>query len=87
MELEEIESQLEDYRLTRSFLRLLDSVTDVHLPPSLGVGHRVPGFEPYLEFVRDSVLLRFDSRAYQDPMEKVKYRCVLYCIILYCNVL
>ena len=71
VKLEEIESQVEDYRLTRAFLVLLDSLTEVPLPPTLGVGHRVPGFEPYLEFVRDSVLLRFDSRAYQDPSEKV----------------
>ena len=72
MELEEIESQVEDYRLTRAFLVLLDAVTDVPLPPTLGANHRPPGFEPYLEFVRDSVLLRFDSRAYQNPAEKVR---------------
>ena len=71
MELEEIESQVEEYCLTRAFLVLLDTVTDVPLPPTLGVGYRVPGFEPYLEFVRDSVLLRFDSRSYQNPAEKV----------------
>ena len=71
MELEEIESQMEDYRLTRAFLVLLDSVTDVPLLPTLGAAHRVPGFQPYLDFVRDSVLLRFDSRGYQNSSEKV----------------
>ena len=72
VELEEIESQLESYPLTRSFLVLLDSLTDVPLPPTLGAGHRVPGFQPYLEFVRDNVLLRVDSRGYRDLGEKVR---------------
>ncbi len=71
IELEEIESKEEDYPQTRAFLSLLDSLTDVIVPTSLGIGHRVPGFQPYLEFVRDSVLLKFDTRAYKDPQEKV----------------
>ena len=71
IELEEIETQIEEYSETRAFLDLLDNLTDVPVPVSLGAGHRVPGFQPYLEFVRDAVFLKFDSRGYKDPQEKV----------------
>jgi hypothetical protein len=71
VELEEIESQAEEYPLTRAFLSLLSALLDVPPPPTLGAGHRVPGFEPYLMFVRDAVFLKFDCRAYQDQEEKV----------------
>jgi len=46
-------------------------LTEIPLPATLGAGYRVPGFEPYLAFVRDDVFLKFNSRAYQDPNEKV----------------
>lgn len=72
MELEEIESQAEEYPLTRAFLELLLTLIKVPVPPLLGAGHRVPGFQPYLTFVRDMVFLKFDSRAYQDRGEKVR---------------
>ena len=72
VELEEIESQAEEYPLTRAFLSLLSALLDVPPPPTLGAGHRVPGFEPYLVFVRDAVLLKFDCRAYQNQEEKVQ---------------
>ena len=72
IELEEIEAKEEDYPQTRAFLSLVDALTDVAVPSSLGMGHRVPGFNPYLEFIRDSVLLKFDTRAYKDPQEKVR---------------
>ena len=76
VELEEIESQAEEYPLTRGFLSLLESLTNVPIPNTLGAGHRIPGFNPYLEFVRDCVFLKFDSRAYRNPDEKV---CVCVC--------
>ena len=72
MELEDIESKEEEYPLTRAFLELLLVLIKVPIPPMLGVGHRVPGFYPYLMFVRDIVFLKFDSRAYQDRNEKVR---------------
>ena len=72
VELEEIESQAEEYPLTRAFLSLLSALLDVPPPPTLGAGHRVPGFEPYLVFVRDAVFLKFDCRAYQNQEEKVR---------------
>jgi len=71
VELEEIESQAEEYPLTRAFLELLLVLIKVPIPPTLGVGRRVRGFDPYLAFVRDAVFLKFDSRAYRDRNEKV----------------
>ena len=62
---------MEFYPETRAFLKLLGNLTEYPVPASLGVGYRAPGFEPYLEFLRDSVLLKFKTRAYQDPNEKV----------------
>ncbi|XP_071502201.1 nuclear pore complex protein Nup205-like [Diadema antillarum] len=70
LELEEIESNNEEYPLTRGFLTLLDALTDIPVPIMLGVGYRPPGFDPYLAFLRDSVFLKFQSRAYRDPAEK-----------------
>ncbi|KAL5475599.1 hypothetical protein EMCRGX_G025430 [Ephydatia muelleri] len=70
VELEEIESKAEEYPLTRAFLTLIEKLVSVPIPGNLGTGHRVPGFQPYLEFLRDSVFLKFDTRAYSDPNEK-----------------
>lgn len=72
-ELEEIESRVETYPETRAFMTLLASLTQYPVPSNLGAGYRAPGFEPYLDFLRDSVLLKFKARAYLDPNEKVKY--------------
>ena len=44
------------------------------VPVALGIESRVPGFEPYLQFVMDVVFLRFGSRAYKDPTERVHTR-------------
>ena len=84
VELEEMESQAEEYPLTRAFLSLLDTLTEVPIPVTLGAGHRAPGFQPYLEFVRDLVFLRFDSRAYRHPEEKVG---ILVCTLVHVPVL
>ena len=73
MELNEIEARNETYPETRGFLKLLSSLTDNPIPPSLGTGYRAPGFEPYLQFIRDSVFLKFQSRSYRDTNEKVGY--------------
>ena len=70
VELEEIESKAEEYPLTRAFLTLIEKLVSVPIPSNLGTGHRIPGFQPYLEFLRDSVFLKFDTRAYSDPNEK-----------------
>ncbi|CAB4015675.1 nuclear pore complex Nup205-like, partial [Paramuricea clavata] len=69
-ELEEIESRVEAYPETRAFMKLLANLTSYPVPGNLGAGYRVPGFEPYLDFLRDSVLMKFKTRAYLDPNEK-----------------
>eukprot|EP00794_Sanderia_malayensis_P012769 gene12769-14080_t len=70
MELDEIEARNEVYPQTRAFLRLLSKLTDITLPSALGAGYRVPGFAPYLDFIKDDVFLKFKGRAYQDVSEK-----------------
>jgi len=69
-ELEEIETRAEEFPLTRSFLTLLDKLTDVEIPGALGAGSRQPGFLPYLAFIQDHVLLKFHSRTYKNQAEK-----------------
>ncbi|XP_021914767.1 nuclear pore complex protein Nup205 isoform X2 [Zootermopsis nevadensis] len=69
-ELEEIESRNEEFPLTRALLHLLDVLTDVPVPRLLGVGTRTPGFDPYLNFVINSVFLRFNTRSYKNSDEK-----------------
>ena len=70
-ELEEIESRNEEYPMILGFLDLLNSLTDIPVPAGLGAGLRAPGFDPYLNFIRDDVFLKFDSRAYKNPADKV----------------
>ena len=72
MELDEVESRNEEYPMTLAFLSLLNTLTHVPVPPALGAGFRAPGFDPYLDFLRDSVLLKFNTRAYKDPAQRVR---------------
>ena len=72
VELNEIEARSETYPETRAFLKLLNNLTDIPIPASLGAGYRVPGFDPYLMFLRESVFLKFITRGYQDSHEKVQ---------------
>lgn len=69
-ELEEIESRMEEYPLTKGLLTLLDVLTDIGIPRTLGAGPRKPGFDPYLNFIINSVFLKINSRFYKDPAEK-----------------
>ena len=69
-ELEEVETRMEEYPMTKSFLHLIDILTEGLIPNSLGAGTRTPGFEPYLNFIRDSIFLRFNTRAYKNVVEK-----------------
>lgn len=62
------ESFNKTYPETIAFLSLLDKLVP-HIPAALGAG-QTPGFIPYLTFLRESVLLKFDTRAYIDPGEK-----------------
>ncbi|XP_020811947.1 nuclear pore complex protein Nup205 [Drosophila serrata] len=69
-EIEQNESRLESYKLTRGILKLLYTLMTGHMPKNLGVGTRKPGYDAYLNFVLESVLLKFYNRAYKDPAEK-----------------
>lgn len=71
VELNEIESRCEEYPLTRAFCRLISTLVESSFPSNLGAGLRPPGFDPYLQFLRDSVFLRFRTRAYRRAAEKV----------------
>ncbi|KAJ7404622.1 hypothetical protein WISP_144362 [Willisornis vidua] len=70
VELNEIESRCEEYPLTRAFCRLISTLVESSFPANLGAGLRPPGFDPYLQFLRDSVFLRFRTRAYRRAAEK-----------------
>ncbi|XP_007951107.1 nuclear pore complex protein Nup205 [Orycteropus afer afer] len=70
VELNEIESRCEEYPLTRAFCQLLSTLVESSAPSNLGAGLRPPGFDPYLQFLRDSVFLRFRTRAYRRAAEK-----------------
>ncbi|XP_053982005.1 nuclear pore complex protein Nup205 [Hylaeus volcanicus] len=69
-ELEEIESKKDEYPLTRAVLELLDVLTDFPIPRLLGMGQRIPGFDPYLHFIINTVFLKFHTRSYKNPAEK-----------------
>ncbi|KAH0510127.1 Nuclear pore complex protein Nup205 [Microtus ochrogaster] len=70
VELNEIESRCEEYPLTRAFCQLISTLVESSFPSNLGAGLRPPGFDPYLQFLRDSVFLRFRTRAYRRAAEK-----------------
>ncbi|XP_013384593.1 nuclear pore complex protein Nup205 [Lingula anatina] len=70
VELDEVESRNEEFPMVRAFLDLLGTLTDIPVPAGLGAGYRAPGFEPYLEFVRDDVFHKFTTRAYRNAGEK-----------------
>uniref|UniRef100_A0A4W2IND7 Nucleoporin 205 n=1 Tax=Bos indicus x Bos taurus TaxID=30522 RepID=A0A4W2IND7_BOBOX len=70
VELNEIESRCEEYPLTRAFCQLISILVESSFPSNLGAGLRPPGFDPYLQFLRDSVFLRFRTRAYRRAAEK-----------------
>ncbi|XP_049630227.1 nuclear pore complex protein Nup205 [Suncus etruscus] len=70
VELNEIESRNEEYPMTRAFCQLISTLVESSFPANLGAGLRPPGFDPYLQFLRDSVFLRFHSRGYRRAAEK-----------------
>lgn len=69
-ELDEVEARLEEYPLTKAMLKLLDVLTDFGIPRTLGAGPRPPGFDPYLNFIINSVFLKFHTRSYRNSSEK-----------------
>ena len=68
-----MEARNEEFPMTRGFLSLMSTLTDIPVPVGLGAGYRAPGFEPYLDFLRDSIFLKFNTRAYKDAAEKVRF--------------
>ncbi|OWK06699.1 NUP205 [Cervus elaphus hippelaphus] len=50
--------------------QLISTLVESSFPSNLGAGLRPPGFDPYLQFLRDSVFLRFRTRAYRRAAEK-----------------
>ncbi|XP_061177614.1 nuclear pore complex protein Nup205-like isoform X2 [Saccostrea echinata] len=85
VELEEVETRAEEFPMTRAFLSLLDSLTDIPVPPGLGAGLRAPGFQPYLEFVKDNVFEKFYARSYKNPSEK--WEVASDCVRILCKLL
>ncbi|CAH1259504.1 unnamed protein product [Diabrotica balteata] len=80
-ELEEIESRMEEYPLTRAMLKLIDELTNFGIPRMLGAGPRNPGFDPYLSFIINSVFNKHYSRSYRNPTEK--WEVALLCLKLF----
>lgn len=78
-ELDEVETHMEEYPLTRAVLTLLGNLTDSGIPRTLGAGLRKPGFDPYLNFILNSVFLKFHTRSYKNPAEKwqVAHLCLI----------
>lgn len=74
-ELEEVETRAETYPMLRSFLDLISNLclATGQPPEGLGAGIRPPGFHPYLNFIINNVLLKFNLRRYRKPEEKVRY--------------
>ncbi|XP_033102050.1 nuclear pore complex protein Nup205-like isoform X2 [Anneissia japonica] len=70
LDLEIVESRNEEFPLTIGFLEFMSCLVDIPIPDTLGSGLRAPGFDPYLEFLRDQVFLKFHTRAYRDTKEK-----------------
>ncbi|KAJ8957097.1 hypothetical protein NQ318_007312 [Aromia moschata] len=80
-ELDEIESRMEEYPLTRAFLKLIDVLTNFGIPRTLGAGPRKPGFDPYLSFIVNSVFLKYHTRSYRNVTEK--WEVALLCLKLF----
>ncbi|XP_071943661.1 nuclear pore complex protein Nup205-like [Antedon mediterranea] len=78
LDLEIVESRNEEFPMTIGFLEFMSCLVQIPIPNTLGAGLRAPGFDPYLEFLRDQVFLKFHTRAYRDTKEKweVASRCL-----------
>ncbi|XP_064463706.1 nuclear pore complex protein Nup205-like [Ornithodoros turicata] len=69
-ELEEVESRNEEYPVTRSMLKLISALVDHPLPSGFSANLLRSGLDPYLDFVRESVFLKFHLRGYAHENEK-----------------
>ncbi|EEC11881.1 nuclear pore complex protein Nup205, putative [Ixodes scapularis] len=70
-ELEEVEARNEEFPITRALLKLVSALVDHPLPSSAhGAALLRSGLDPYMDFVRDAVFLKFHIRAYKQEEEK-----------------
>ncbi|KAH8273367.1 hypothetical protein KR018_011887 [Drosophila ironensis] len=69
-EIEQNETRMEQYKLTRSLAQLFYNLMTTSMPSNLGAGNRKPGYDAYLHFMMQSIVLKFFNRSYQDPAEK-----------------
>ncbi|KAF0697929.1 Aste57867_11426 [Aphanomyces stellatus] len=83
-ELEQIESMQRKYPATLGFLHLLGKVFPFEFPDDVGASYRVPGAQPYLDFVLH-VFLKADSREYDVELEK--WQLLEQCLRLFDQVL
>ncbi|XP_001354955.4 nuclear pore complex protein Nup205 [Drosophila pseudoobscura] len=68
-EIEQNESRQESYNLSRGVLQLLHTLMTTHMPRCLGAGPRHPGYDPYFNFLMESIILKVYNRSYKDPSE------------------
>ena len=57
-----------------AFLETVDVLTNNLILSGFGIGYRGSGFQPYLNFLHDSILLRFNTHVYKKSSEKAS-RC------------
>ncbi|XP_067638350.1 nuclear pore complex protein Nup205 isoform X3 [Eurosta solidaginis] len=69
-EIEQNESRLEKYPLSRGILDLVYSLLNADIPKNLGADQRKPGVQPYVTFVIDEIFFKFYDRQYKNQTEK-----------------
>ena len=86
-ELEQNESLNRRYPATIGFLSLIHEllVKNEVCPADLGMGSRVPGISPYLNYIINQVFLKFNNRQYVEEDEK--WRVAAACLSLFRSLL
>eukprot|EP01127_Copromyxa_protea_P021079 TRINITY_DN7156_c0_g1_i1.p1 TRINITY_DN7156_c0_g1~~TRINITY_DN7156_c0_g1_i1.p1 ORF type:complete len:1839 (+),score=402.85 TRINITY_DN7156_c0_g1_i1:709-5517(+) len=70
-EIHSSEAREREYPYLEAFLELLEKLLkNGGIPEELGIQHRAPGIQAYVDFVVDEVLLRFINRDYKDEASK-----------------
>ena len=99
-ELEEIESQAGTYPISIAFINLLNNlihtpaksltlrkgieINSLTIPNGLGANHRIPGIEPYVNFVIEDMLLKINQRGFKNPSERWKLTETSLCFVEKC---
>ncbi len=80
-ELDEIESREESYSMLIGFLNLIKNLISIPVPSNLGAGLRSKGtqlgFQPYLQFLVQTVYLKILTRSYKNLNEKWQIICLI----------